>query len=334
MIAIKNVSFRMIMSLVGVHIIWLTGWMTIVTALYYYTEWEWLAIPWLPVGAVGTAVAFYLGFKNNQSYDRLWEARKIWGAIVNSCRMWASIVQTSLNKMDQNAAHHLVRRQIGWTYTLRQQLLVPTAWEHVNSFGHISVLNQNRRDIINRFYADELATIDFPYFLQGLESPMVNGYENQTTFILYKQTELLQQLFEENKLDRIKQFEMQKIINDFFEHQGKLERIKKFPLPRQYGSFSFVFVCIFVALLPFGIVGQFSKMGDGWVWLSIPFGVIVGWVYIVMELIGDYSENPFEGLFNDIPMLSICRTIEIDARQIIGDENIPPAIQAKHGLLI
>jgi putative membrane protein len=87
-------------------------------------------------------------------------------------------------------------------------------------------------------------------------------------------------------------------------------------------------------LLLFGIVGEFSKLGDAGVWLSIPVGVIVGWVYVVMELIGDYSENPFEGLHNDIPMLSICRTIEIDMLQMMGENNIPTPIQPKGAILI
>jgi ion channel-forming bestrophin family protein len=65
------------------------------------------------------------------------------------------------------------------------------------------------------------------------------------------------------------------------------------------------------------------------VWLSVPLRVIVGWIYVAMEMIGDYSENPFEGLHNDIPMLSICRTIEIDLLQMIGEKDIPKPIQPK-----
>jgi putative membrane protein len=96
----------------------------------------------------------------------------------------------------------------------------------------------------------------------------------------------------------VQQMEIQKVINNFYDEQGRIERIKRTPFPRKYASFSFIFVCIFVFLLPFGIVGECSKLGGVGVWLSIPVGVIVGWVYVAMELIGDYSENPFEGLHN------------------------------------
>ena len=127
---------------------------------------------------------------------------------------------------------------------------------------------------------------------------------------------------------------MQKILLDFFDHQGKLERIKKFPLPRQYANMSFIFTALFIFLLPCGMLGEFAKMGDCMIWITIPIAAIVGWIYVVMELIGDYSENPFEGLGTDIPMLSICRTIEIDLLKMIGETDLPEPIQALNDILM
>ena len=120
----------------------------------------------------------------------------------------------------------------------------------------------------------------------------------------------------------------------FYDHQGKCERIKKFPLPRQYGSMSFIFIGIFIFLLPFGMVSEFSEPGEFGAWLSVPFTVLAGWFYLLMELVDDYSENPFEGLGNDIPMLSLCRTIEIDLLEMIGEEGIPKPIEVKNGVLM
>jgi putative membrane protein len=93
-------------------------------------------------------------------------------------------------------------------------------------------------------------------------------------------------------------------------------------------------VAIFIFLLPLGMISEFAKIGQFGAWLSIPFTIIVGWVYLMMELVGDYSENPFEGLGNDVPMLSLCRTIEIDLKEMLQDENIPKAIQPKNGVLM
>ena len=82
----KNFNLRGVLSFSGGHIVYITVWATIVASLYAFTKWEWFVIPWLPLSIIGTAVAFYVGFKNNSAYDRLWEARKIWGAIVNGSR--------------------------------------------------------------------------------------------------------------------------------------------------------------------------------------------------------------------------------------------------------
>lgn len=330
----KTLSLKAIIRTTGHHFIWLGLWMTLFTSLYYFTDWKWLQVPWLPISLVGTAVAFYVGFKNNQAYDRLWEGRKVWGAIVNSSRMWASMVSGFIPGQ-QKEKQALIYRYIAWIYTLREQLLEPTSWEHVSlrhSFGRFS--QRRRKNFGAGLYEEECAALALPKYLDGLEPASGNGFSNQATYILDQQTKVLAALNGGGDLDVFKQMKLQTVVNDCFEHQGKLERIKKFPLPRQYGSFSFVFVCIFIFLLPFGVVGEFHKLGDAWIWLSIPFGMLIGWVYVVMELIGDYSENPFEGLEHDVPMLAICRTIEIDLLNILGETHDLKPVAAKRGVLM
>ncbi len=114
----------------------------------------------------------------------------------------------------------------------------------------------------------------------------------------------------------------------------RYERIKKFPLPRQYANMSRIFVYIFIFLLPFSMIPELMKLSELSFWLSIPITVLIGWVYIMMELVGDYSENPFQGMANDIPMLSLCRTIEIDLREMLYETELPPAIKAKNNILM
>ena len=93
MIVKKNINLWGIISFSWFHMIWLPLWALIMATVYHYFHFEWMKIPWLPLSIMGTAAAFYIGFKNNSAYDRLWEARKIWGAIVNSSRMWGTIVK-------------------------------------------------------------------------------------------------------------------------------------------------------------------------------------------------------------------------------------------------
>lgn len=82
------------------------------------------------------------------------------------------------------------------------------------------------------------------------------------------------------------------------------------------------------------MVSEFAKIGSFGIWLSVPFVTLTGWIFVMMELIGDYTENPFEGLSNDVPMNSICRTIEIDLLQMLGETDLPEVIKPVNGYLM
>jgi len=341
----KNFSLKGTLSFSKWHLVVLSIWATSITCVYEYASWDWLPVPWLPISLVGTAVAFYVGFKNNQSYDRIWEARKIWGAIVNSSRSWGSISKSYVsNKFattpESNQALYdikkrLIYRHIAWLYTLRKQLLIPTPWEHLsqNKLVRLSTKKQIKQYGLRSIDGD-LTKEEILKLLPEGEYERLTEYKNMATQIIDQQAQDLQALRNQDLIDDFRHMEFQKVLNDFYIHQGKAERIKKFPLPRQYGSMSFVFVCIFIFLLPFGMVSEFAKLGEWGSWGSIPFTILIGWVYIMMELVGDYSENPFEGLGNDIPMLSLCRTIEIDLREMLGETDLPNPIKAKNGVLM
>lgn len=341
MIVKKTLGIRAIYEFGGHHLLWLTAWMVFVTALYHFTHWKWITVPWLPLSIIGIAVAFYVGFKNSQAYDRLWEGRKIWGAVINNSRMLGTMVKhfaagetISAGQLDQ-LKKKMVYRHIAYVYTLREQLLVPTPWEHVSLHWLMGSFNRRRQHrLLALAYQEELTEVAARQYLEQEEQDAYNGMANRATQLIDRQTADLLSLYNSGCMNMMQHVEMQRVLNSFYEEQGKAERIKRFPFPRQYGSFSFLFVCIFVFLLPFGLVAEFSKLGGNGVWLCIPFGVITGWVYVLMEMIGDYTENPFEGLYNDVPMLSICRTIEIDLLQMIGEEDVPAPIQAKNGFLM
>jgi putative membrane protein len=119
-----------------------------------------------------------------------------------------------------------------------------------------------------------------------------------------------------------------------YAQQGKAERIKSFPFPRQYAYFSEIFVGLFILLLPFGLVGEFAKLGESAVWLTIPFSILISWIFDTMEKVGDTSENPFENSLNDVPMSAISRNIEIDLRELLGESELPEPLQAVDGFLM
>lgn len=332
----------------GRHLIWLSAWTFIVTCgieTMHYFGYYGVKVPMLPITIIGTAVAFYVGFKNNSAYDRLWEARKIWGAIVNNSRMWGSNVKAYVGNQfrEENATDkeihifhkQLIYRHISWIYVLRRQLLVPTEWEHINQSKHVKnhakrMMKYNGTDL----YLDEVTETEIDKCMIKTEVDELLAFQNTATQIIDKQSQELKELREKELIDDFRHMELQKLLNDFYTYQGQCERIKKFPLPRQYGNMSILFVGIFILLLPFGFVTAFHDLGDWGAWLSMPFTILISWVYVMMELVGDYSENPFEGLGNDIPMLSLCRTIEIDLMEMLGEKNLPEPIKAKNGVLM
>lgn len=345
MIVVKNQKIQQILAWTIHHIVWISLWTVIVILLHQYTDLKKFSIPWLPISLIGTAVAFYLGFKNNSAYDRLWEARKIWGGIVNSSRAWGMYVigfvtdqfaEEGPSEAELKAIRQrLIYRHIAWLYALRSQLLVITEWEHANQSGMIGVYGRRYRKKFGvGLVDDEVTQIELKALLQESEYERMINYKNTATQIINQQSIELKQLRKDRVIEDFRHMELEQLLYHFYEHQGKCERIKKFPLPRMYANVSQYFVGLFIILLPFAMVSNFHALGPWGAWLSAPFTIIICWVYMVMELVGDYSENPFQGMANDIPMLSLCRTIEIDLREMLGEVDLPAPIEAKKGVLM
>ncbi|MEO1654925.1 MAG: bestrophin family ion channel [Bacteroidota bacterium] len=344
MIVTKDISLVKLLKWSGHHILWLLTFTGIIATLYYQ-GWITLAIPWLPISVIGTAVAFYAGFKNNQAYSRMWEARKIWGAIVNESRTWGMMVDAYVsnlfteNKVSeaelQAIKKRIIYRHIAWLYAHRSQLLVPTSWEHINQGGFTA---KSARFYQKKFgiglLDDELTRTELKLFLPKEEHDRLIAHVNTATQIINEQSRELAQLRERNLIDDFRHMEMVNVLRSFYTQQGKNERIKKFPLPRQYANMSRYFVGIFILLLPFSMIPELLKVDEWGLWLSIPITALVAWVYVMMEVIGDYSENPFQGMANDIPMMSLCRVIEIDLREMLGEKELPPAVEEKDGVLM
>lgn len=294
---------------------------------FKYLEWEWVAIPWLPVSLIGTAVAFYVGFKNNQSYDRVWEARKIWGSITNLSRSFgattrAFITADSAHGFSKSEADAEVRiilyRHIAWLHAMKHSMRQRTGWEHDLPASNRQRKYFEKRIDFSTFDADASAC------LTKEELDWIKQKKNAATQLLDKQSQHIAELRAKKWIDEFKQIELQRLITDMYAEQGATERIKNTPLPRQYSTSSHIFILIFTYLLPFAMLKEFEKLdGGNLIWLMLPFNLIVSWVFSLMEYTGDYSENPFEGLLNDVPIFSIVRNIEIDLKDMMGEQNLP-----------
>jgi len=340
----KNYTVRETLFLSGKHFLWLIPYVLLIAMLYQFTALREFNIPWLPLSIIGTAVAFYVGFKNNQAYDRLWEARMIWGGIVNSSRMWGSNIKAfvtepgSDKKADEDVFQLkkvMIYRHIAWLYKLRKQLLDPAAWEHISLKGMYGTdARQKMQKLGLGLYGEDSTDKQLHKYLPEVEYKALPSFKNAAAQLIDIQSEELARLRKTGHLREFEHVTLQGILNDFYDHQGKAERIKRTPFPRQFASFGFIMVCLFIVMLPFGFFSEFAKIGNYGIWLAVPFIIVISWVYIVMELVGDYSENPFEGLANDVPMLSICRNIEIDLLQQLKETNLPEPVQPIHNVLL
>ncbi len=340
--------------------------------LFDVLDWKWLHLPWLPIGLVGTAVAFIAGFKNNASYDRLWEARKIWGGIVNSSRSFTIMVKdfitndhanNKLSESDLKAVHReLVHRHIAWMTALRYQLRQSKPWEE-----HVIKRAENVKFRNRLYFVPEndtpLEEAIEPY-ISTEEKATILAKGNRPSQLLGIQSTRLRELYQAGLIEDFRHMEMKNMLVELYTLQGKSERIKNFPYPRQFATLNFLFVWIFIILLPFGVMNEFESighdfmkemaahalehkghdaglfhslgdwLGQHFVWLSVPFSALISWIFYCMELIGENTENPFEGGANDVPISSMSRGIEIDIRQLIDDTDIPKQYEWKNDIVM
>lgn len=286
---------------------------TIATILYKVFEFKFVAIPFLPVGTIGTAVAFYIGFKNNQAYDRLWEARELWGGFTNTSRNFSAQLIALVE--DKAVVKELLNRHIAYLNVLRLQLRKTIPWA-------------TSKENLHQTFRGERAELE--EFDQGLKKILEENnkgeyYEtlrvknNVASGILKLQIMDLTRLKREKKIDEYEHSDLVRHVNEFFNLQGGCERLKSTPLFRQYSIFSRVFVVLFIYLLPFGLLKDLGNLANWGVWLTIPFSMLISWVFFTMEQIGEFSENPFDNSVNDTPIAAICRNIEIDIKEFLGE---------------
>ncbi|PQJ78842.1 bestrophin family protein [Polaribacter porphyrae] len=328
---------------------------------------KWLHVPWLPLGVLGTAISFLISFKNNASYDRLWEARKIWGGIVNTSRTWTIMVKdfidihdsekTPINANLKEIKKELVHRHVAWLTALRYQLRADKPWEsHVKNQKSNKEFKKQHYLVCEDTIAIEEAIK--PYITEK-EYTEVFKKGNKPSQLLGIQSKRLKELMNSGLIEDFRHMEMMNVLKELYTLQGKSERIKNFPYPRQYATLNYMFVWVFIILLPFGIMEGFESIGQhivedltthqsksNWrhlaqefiakhfVWFSIPFSALLSWVFHTMEVIGENTENPFEGGPNDVPITDLSRGIEIDIRQLIDDTDIPEPYAWKNDIVM
>lgn len=329
----RRFPFKNVLIWTRRELIFFTVFVTIVTVLYEVLNIKWLQIPLTPVGLVGTAVAFMIGFQNNAAYDRIWEARKIWGGIVNASRTLIIMVKDSFHllqpdqrKSEGETIRIITHRHIAWLTALRFAMRTKKEWETDYNTKEVRQLGEWLVPEYEEDLKEELSP-----FLSPEELQSVMASDNKPNAVISLQSAHFRTLTDERKLWDFTFLKLQDVLQELTALQGKSERIKNFPYPKQYGSIGYHFVHIFMWLLPLAIIPHFKKMGvdiavnhpwigEHFVWLNIPCTVIVIWIFNTMLRIGLAGENPFEGSPNDVPISNISRGITRDILQIIDTD--------------
>ena len=323
----------------------------VLTTFYVLFGFKFLVVPWAPLAAIGTAVAFIIGFQNNAAYGRIWEARKIWGGIVNATRTLAMKVTDMVTNehTDQPASDEelaeirktIFYRHIAWLTALRHAMRQPRKWEVFEE-------HHTNREWSKEMHVPERVTSlgdDLFLFLDDDEWHTVTASKNKQAMVLYLQSNHFRQLKERGLIWEFAFLELENLLQELFTLQGKSERIKNFPYPRQYSTLSHIFVWMFLLLLPLAVIPEFAKVGLGlaesypiagnwFVWAAVPFCTIVSWIFHTMERIGRTGENPFEGSANDVPISTMSRGLEIELRHLLGEDDdiLPTQFPEVHGI--
>ncbi|MTI32169.1 bestrophin family protein [Xanthovirga aplysinae] len=261
-----------------------------------------IAVP----GILGTALSIFLAFRTNSAYDRWWEARKVWGEIVNYSRSSTRQIMTFLRAGDslhtneelRKIREELAYRHISWCYALS------------NSLRGLDPFDENLGRLLSAKEIEELRT-----------------QKNVPNAILQNQAQRFREAEKQGFMDKFYFLRMDDMLNRLCDAMGKCERIKNTVFPPFYSRFAMMLLWFFAFLVPLGLIDEIH-------YLSIPVSLVIVFVFYLLEELGYTLENPFENKAADTPMTALSRNIEINIRQQLGESETPAPIRKKKGILM
>lgn len=239
---------------------------------------------------LGTGISVLLSFKMSQSYDRWWEARKIWGAIVNDSRSFVLQLQAFLKKEELKPhIRTMAYRQVAWCYSLGQSLrgLPPLQ--------------------------------DCEQFISNADINRIHDFKNKPLALLQLNVLDLKKLRMENELSDFESIQLNNTSVRFSDSMGAAERINNTVFPTIYRMFLHFIIYLFVAIL--GIA-----MKDVGLVYEIPLLLLISFVFFTLEKAAYYLQDPFRNRPSDVSVTAIARTIEINIRQLLEEEDLPDPV--------
>jgi len=164
---------------------------------------------------------------------------------------------------------------------------------------------------------------DLSPFLEAAEKEELLGKRNKATQLIHRQGHEIAKAKDAGRLSEFEEIKLMESLKEMYDLQGKAERIKNTVFPFYYLYFTKLFLWVFVIMLPCALVEPIG-------WVAIPVSVIINFVFYILDKSGIITEDPFEGRAADTPMSTLCRTIEIDLREQLGEKNIPETAEISY----
>ncbi len=284
---IKNrIPVWYIFNKIKVHVTYVLGFSISVYLLsQYYGD----AIPVIELSIpafIGTAISILLSFKLSQSYERWWEARRIWGSIVNDSRTLVMQLQSFVAPGNEKIIERMAHRQIAWCYSLGQ-----------------SLRRSNPKENLGKLISKEE--------LIGLDS-----HDNKPLALIQNHREDLRNLYEAGKIETFPMVQIENTFVKLVDSMGMAERIKSTVFPITYRLFLHFTIYFFIGIFTISV-------RDFEYYYQIPLVLVISSIFLLLEKTATHLQDPFEDRPTDTAMTAIARTIEINIRQLLKEKDIP-----------
>ncbi len=286
-----NVPYRYIFGKIKKEFIVVTVYATVIVLLYDNFHFTRISIPIAVPTILGTVISLLLGFRSNQAYDRWWEARHIWGAIVNDSRTLARQIlcftEVAYEGDEvQQLRTRMIKRQMAWNYALGRSL------------RKMNVLHGLEKYIGRKEYE------------------FISHYNNAPAALLELHARDLNTALERGMINQFQQVELDRTLTRLCDSMGKCERIKNTVFPVTYSLYIHFALLLFIGLLPFGVIQYFG-------FFEIPLVVAIASSFLLIEKMAIHLQDPFENKPTDTPVTTIATNIEKDLRQMLKDQELP-----------
>lgn len=231
---------------------------------------------------LGIVLSILLVFRTNNSYDRWWEGRKQWGALVNTCRNLAVMVQTTFPKEDR------ISRQI--------------MAKHISNFC-IAIKEHLRKGV----------KIDEMICLTEADQAEYATKAHIPNHISLQIHQLIHKAHRNGSITPEDYLNIKPHTQDLLDILGACERIRKTPIPFSYAVFIKIFISVYGILLPFALVATFG-------FWTAPIMMLIFFAFIGIEMMAEEIENPFGLDCNNLPTGTLAKTIQTNVFEILEAE--------------